>query len=295
MIELVFNESARGCIRHAQVMGRNYSGGSCAAVGILGGKGDIGEKLSAVEKQMKDEAELCKNSVPLPKNEVLSIAPALSVGYIVKNTFWEQRGEVYCALYHEHSAAEFIQRNKKSTEKLKEYAKTADKIRIWTEHTPDSMCALLFAAGMIKDTGAEVSFVPLPVITASGAFLRGWGEMLPYKLSETAAERERPITGEQLKSMAYEWDRLCAENTPLRAVINGRVCSVNEDLYDKIILEHIPNEPVLMGKTIACIIERFNISDAFIAYRIREMIKDGIIETAREGDRIYGNEIRRVL
>ncbi len=294
MTELVFSNSAYAGIKQAQGMGKNYCGGAFA-VGFVNKELSAEQLKELSEKVKSEEEERCRNAVPLPRNEVCWIDPVLSFGRINNADFWDMRAKVYRELYYEPLAEDLAERNiiesKKNTAKL---AECDDRIRIWSDHTPDSMCAMLFAAYILKDTRAELSYVELPYAAANGTMYRCWGEIRPYEFSRLAEEYEHPVTKDQLTNMADAWGRLCFENSSLRAVINNRVLSVSEDFYDSIIIEHVPYEPKMMGKIIAELVEALNIRDTFIAYRIKAMTEAELVETVTRGSWAYGDNIRRI-
>ena len=59
-----------------------------------------------------------------------------------------------------------------------------------------------------------------------------------------------------LRSLANRWRELQQENSPLRAVINGKLVSVSETLYDTLILRELDTlddefrESVLVGQVL---------------------------------------------
>ncbi|MEG2013991.1 MAG: DUF3658 domain-containing protein, partial [Anaerovoracaceae bacterium] len=80
-------------------------------------------------------------------------------------------------------------------------------------------------------------------------------------------------------SCAVKWAALQAENAPLRAVLNGKLVSVSENMYDSFILREIEveddefQEANLIGRVLGKY--QLGIGDAWIAGRIEKMIGDG--------------------
>lgn len=103
-----------------------------------------------------------------------------------------------------------------------------------------------------------------------------------------------------VKMCAREWKELKAENAQLRAVINGRLMSVSEDLYDRYIYQEIAEKPdeFLEARVIGSVLGKYElaISDVWIHERIEKMIGRGelqILEEAEEGMPVYRRLLRK--
>ena len=94
------------------------------------------------------------------------------------------------------------------------------------------------------------------------------------------------------------WEALRRENAPLRAVISGRVVSVEADFYDRFLLDAFESteEKVREGRLIGRVLNRqLGIWDGWLHLRIGKFINDGRIEVVKESeeDRIYGRILRK--
>ena len=92
-----------------------------------------------------------------------------------------------------------------------------------------------------------------------------------------------------------------AENFPLRAVMNGKLMSVPETLYDVFIYREIDscNDEFSEADVIGSVLGKYNlgIGDAFIAFRIEQFIRDGLLEPVTEpepGDILYRRILRKL-
>ena len=93
-----------------------------------------------------------------------------------------------------------------------------------------------------------------------------------------------------LRSLANRWEELQQENATLRAVLNGKLVSVPDSLYDIFILRELEkqedefNEAQLVGQVLGKY--QLGIGDAWIALRIEQFIRDGLLIpiTAPESD-----------
>ena len=127
---------------------------------------------------------------------------------------------------------------------------------------------------------------------------------IPVELSAEEWNRYLPLqqkaTDIFVKMCAEEWIELKEENAPLRAVINGRLMSVAETLYDRYIELEITKAPQefyearvigdVMGKY------RLAISDVWIHGRIEQMMEAGMMEVAEEAGPdmpVYRRKLRK--
>lgn len=82
------------------------------------------------------------------------------------------------------------------------------------------------------------------------------------------------------------WRTLQNENAPLRVVLNGRLISMLENLYDPVIIREIESESgefqevMIVGRVLGKY--QLGIGDSWIALRIEEMIHAGRLETVTE-------------
>lgn len=86
---------------------------------------------------------------------------------------------------------------------------------------------------------------------------------------------QKKVTDNFVKMCAWEWSELKAENARLRAVINGRLMSVSEDLYDRYICLEIAKMPeeFLEARVIGNVLGKYQlaVSDFWIHDRIEKM------------------------
>ena len=108
----------------------------------------------------------------------------------------------------------------------------------------------------------------------------GWGEVEPYHLGRMALLGKQLPTN-YLRGLANRWRELQQENSPLRAVINGKLVSVSETLYDTFILRELDEqddefkEGILVGQVLGK--NQLGIGDGWIALRVEQFIKDGLL------------------
>ena len=91
------------------------------------------------------------------------------------------------------------------------------------------------------------------------------------------------------------------KNSPLRAVINGKLVSVSETLYDTLILRELDTlddefrESVLVGQVLGK--NQLGIGDGWIALRVEQFIKEGLllpITTPAPNAPIYHRMLKKI-
>ena len=128
----------------------------------------------------------------------------------------------------------------------------------------------------------------------------GWGEVEPYHLGRMASLGKKLPTN-YLRSLANRCRELQQENSPLRAVINGKLVSVSETLYDTFILRELDTlddefrESVLVGQVLGK--NQLGIGDGWIALRVEQFIKEGLllpITTPAPNAPIYHRMLKKI-
>jgi hypothetical protein len=107
----------------------------------------------------------------------------------------------------------------------------------------------------------------------------------------------RRISDIEKQARGTVWRDLQAENAPLRALVSGRLISVNEDFYDHLIDKSLPDGAFMMAQLIGTILGRYplGVSDGWYALRIKKMIADGVLEVVADRDPThpYGKVLRK--
>ncbi|MBE6950786.1 MAG: DUF1835 domain-containing protein [Ruminococcaceae bacterium] len=191
---------------------------------------------------------------------------------------------------------------RESLEKVLAAIEDGQPIRIWYSQNPDELCGL-FHLLTILPANADIRVVELPRYEVHENTLlsySGWGEVNPMELG-SLQRLEWPLTAIERRYFANMWRELQRENGPLRAVINGRLCTVGTDFYDHFILRELQKQPSEFheARLIGEILGRYQlgISDSLIALRIEDFISRGMLEpiTQPGEDRpIYHRYLRKV-
>lgn len=167
----------------------------------------------------------------------------------------------------------------KSYEGFKERIQNNEDVRIWLDTTPTAICGFLFAMELLSEVSSKVSIIMLPkyeIIKGRVVEHCSWGEIEPLDYYKYV-KYEQELPKELVTTLALKWRELKKENAPLRAVINGKVVSVEENFYDPFIRQTFPSDECTIASMISEIIanQPLFLSDFFIAMRIKKMLADG--------------------
>jgi len=301
MLEAVFGSSAAGSMSVAMMGRTGYIGG---AVSVIIRKSD-GRKPSRAEiRKAQQEAELRERlgwaeAVPLEgrREDILSFNLLLSVGAIDEAGVGPIRKSVLCSLYSDstNEVERLMEEAQKNLSVLMERAGKGESVRVWSSGNPDEACGLCWLMEQMRPIGFEkldITLVRLPAFLErpDGSIVRytAWGDVEPYQLGRMALSGEK-LSVHIIRMLANRWKQLQQDNSPLRAVLNGRIVSASESLYDSYILQEIAvqnhefHEAAVVGNVIGKY--RLGIGDGWIALRIDQFIHDGLLEPVTQAGR----------
>ena len=147
----------------------------------------------------------------------------------------------------------------------------------------------------LKGYDNQISAVKIPEYVVRDKNIvsyHSWGEVsaeefavfLPY---------EKLLSKEEIHMYAMLWGILVEENSPLRAVVNNRVLSVQEDFYDFLIWKWLKDVPVKEARLIGDIIghSQLGVGDWWYAGRIEYYIEQGKIQVVEDSENKYARMI----
>lgn len=185
----------------------------------------------------------------------------------------------------------------KELQRLKDYLDDGEPVRIWYSDVPYSRCGLYSLCQMLKEYENEISVVKLPEYIVRDACIashESWGEIsaeefagfLPY---------EKPLSKEEVNRFAMLWSGLVEDNSPLRAVVNGKVLGVPEDFYDFLIWKWLKDVPVKEARLIGNILghTQLGVGDWWYARRIEYYVNQGAIRIVEDAENKYMRVICR--
>ena len=314
MLEVVFSDSVAAVMAMAFERQEN---GIPAKIGANGLEGTAAQGGMEGFCHETDEPEHSgwENAIPLEgsREDIINLPLALSVGDISESGIGAGRKAALSLLMEVFPslAAEVVEQlldtARKSYALLLERAGKGEAIRIWVGHAPDDVCGLCWLMSELEPMGLDkldVTLMELPrwETREDGCVVQytGWGEVEPYRLGGMALLGKKPPVG-YLGGLASRWKELQRENAPLRAVMNGRLVSVPEPLYDTVILRELENQPdefvgvQLVGRVLGKY--GLGISDSWVALRMEQFIKEGLLVSLTEPEvdaPIYHRMLRKV-
>lgn len=179
--------------------------------------------------------------------------------------------------------------------RLRKYLEDGEIIRIWYSDAPYSRCGFYSLCQMLKNYKNEIYVVKLPeyvVRKTSVISYRNWGEVSAEEFAGFLSY-ERILTKEEVGIYALLWAELTEDNSPLRAVINGRITGVQEDFYDFLIWKKLTYKPVKEARLIGDILGNFQIGmgDWWFAKRIEYFIQQDKIKVLEDSENKYARVI----
>ena len=292
MIEILFTESAAGSMKYAKGL-KSIVG---EAFGIIleteDGHEPTEEEIAEVRAQVEQERrKKLENAVPMEgtARDVVYFPLNLSMGDI-SEPFSDSRAEELQAMVliggpdFSKIGQELMGAARNSLDRV---LSAEGPVRIWYSRNPDEFCGFCHILTVLPED-ADIRVVELPEYEVMETELRtytGWGEIDPMDLGRFQ-RLERPLTDTERRYYRNLWRELRAENGTLRAVVNGRLCTVPEDFYDHFLLRELENQPRRFheGRLIGEILSKYplGLGDSLIALRIEEFISRGMLTPATE-------------
>jgi len=320
MIEVVFSDSAYGGLKAAQHYGEGkYSGGTFGVfVSRHDGSAPTEEEIEATRREFEKRERLeWERAVPMDGNpaDVYGFSFGLSIGDISEDIPGEKRRQVLDWLYSIHPnmddepafTDEMVQHGREVLEEVCGRISAGEEVRVWYSNQPDELCGLYWFMTQIDKLELRDNQVFLVALSdwetrgdGSIVIQSGWGGIKPgdfhkYVRSQIAAPHAFR------KMCASCWEQLKEENAILRAVLNGRLVSVPEALYDDFITRVINaeenefHEAMVIGKVLGKY--ELGIGDAWVVvHRIEKMISAGRLIPITEpapGAPIYHRRLRK--
>lgn len=314
MIELVFDDSACGCLKLAQRAGRDGVGGS---IGVIvsddAGCAPSPAKLRAAQQNAERRRhEEQARAVPLggDASDVFSLPLALSTGPLSGGAFGAERAAFLQGLMRFRfsggpDAADSLRKAQNSLHEILERTARGEPLRIWADASPDCRCALCWLFAQLEPTARRggIFLVELPAweerSDGSAEQKHSWGEIAPGDVA-SCLPLQRRVPDSLVSAAAHRWRILCEENAPLRAVVNGRLCSVPEEFYDAFLRQELDARPETFreAEVIAhTMIRRCSgVSDVWLAHRIDAWIHAGlllVVSPAPEGHPAYARVLQK--
>ncbi|MCM1220026.1 MAG: DUF1835 domain-containing protein [Lachnospiraceae bacterium] len=227
--------------------------------------------------------------------EVICLGFLLDIGDIKEPVDSRYRRDLIQSLYRfpedepqSETAADVYVRH---LSRLEKYLRDGETVRIWYSDAPYSRCGLYHLCTFLRKYENPVHAVKLPeycVRPNAITLHKNWGEIAAEEFAAFLPYAQA-LSKQEIRLYASFWDSLAEENSPLRAMVNGRLTSVPEDFYDFLILKELPAEPVMQARLIGRILGRYPLSvgDWWYARRIEHFIREGKIRVHEDAQDSY--------
>jgi hypothetical protein len=308
MIEIVFSESAAGSMQYAKSIRNRTDGPTAVFIRKADGSEPTAEELARAQIQVEEECRKKQdNAVSMEGSprDVVCFPLSLSMGDI-SEPFSDARAEYLQSTVliggpnFAQIGAELMATAQRSLGRVRN---VAEPVRIWTSQNPDEACGFCHILTCLP-ADADIRVVELPKTEVLDGEIRtytGWGEVDPMELGRFQC-LERPLSDAERRYQIALWRELEAENGPLRAVVNGRLCTVGADIYDCFILRELEMQPdeFHQGRFIGGMLGKYplGLSDSLIALRMEALISRGMltpVTEAPEDHPIYHRYLRKRL
>lgn len=316
MLQVVFSESEQGSLRVAQRCGGGSAGSG--PIAFIGTDVDLSECppkereeiLDRLREQWRQEENRARPVGGDPAN-VLCPSAALDIGALKGPEAEQGRVQLLWNMMREFAPVDPNNPNEKlcflnteenyrrDLDRLISGAKQGEPVRIWYSSAPYSLCGFYDTLWRLNDCDCVLTAIELPrwmeLSDNTACSCLHWGEMAPGDWAAYLA-LEREVPRAVRSAIAMEWAQLRLENAPLRAVVNGRLQSVDETFYDGFIRSCIPaGKTFLAVQVIGDVLgrRRLGIGDWWIAKRLKAMLEQGELELVRQGDFFYRDELRK--
>lgn len=262
MVEVLFGESEAGAMKASKREGADR----VICLGFMLDIGDIKEKADSEYRKNLIYSMYAQEQ--WAKNEDV-------------NTELKQAGEAYC----------------NELGRLTNYLAQGEPVRIWYSDVPYSMCGFYYLCTVLRKYENEVRVVKLPhhkIRLNAIVSYQHWGEVASEEFADFLI-CEKTLSREEISMYSIRWNELREDNSPLRAVVNGKVLGVPEDFYDFLIWRNLTEEPVKQARLIGDILggNQIGISDLWYAKRIDFFIEQGEIAIVEDSENKYARTIKR--
>ncbi|AKA68406.1 DUF3658 domain-containing protein [Clostridium scatologenes] len=144
-------------------------------------------------------------------------------------------------------------------------------------------CGMLYALEVLKDRNLDIYLINVKDTVIKRKEIefkaRSVGEIILENIEKYAAAK-RKLNLNEYRKLLDKWELLKKDNSILRVIKDGKLESVDENYFDIDILKYTPKEFRNPIRTIGDVLGKSEerISDEYIFWRIKELIKTGKIE-----------------
>lgn len=154
-------------------------------------------------------------------------------------------------------------------------------IYLWYGNSATEICGLMHVLSMLEGKLQNIYTINVSEITYNTGKRNEYtprvvGEIMPEESEEFLGIR-KPLDPGAYTGLMEQWKKLKRENSNLRVYVENQVKSVNVDYFDDMILRYTFKKFMHSARTVGEVIGRAEsyVSDAFIFWRVTELIREG--------------------
>ena len=190
-----------------------------------------------------------------------------------------------------------VMRNEAEINRIIQAAEKGEAIRIWWQDTPADVCGYHWAMHLLQKANCTISNVKVPSLRENeeGRLTYNNTEVDPAILTELLTS-EKAVSAEERKALATHWEKLAKENAPLRAVVNGVLCSVPVNFYDYMLYEHFKDENFKVAEAVGrALVEdgATGINAWWFLKRIEHMLHTGELDMVEENSKFMYSMVKK--
>ena len=160
-----------------------------------------------------------------------------------------------------------------------------EQVWIWIAPNQHDVCGYFWLISQLKEFEKRIHILSLnnlPFINDKGAIFYPVDLYeIPPKEFIKAKKLARPVTISEFELDGDEWKKLCSENGLVRILEGGKkIISKESSYYDDDVMAALTKEPQKLHKVFSTLFGKLKVhtGDAFLAWRMKELINDGKIE-----------------
>lgn len=291
MIEVLFGESAAASMKTAKNT-------------VVEGKTDGPTSVWIAGKKKPPEREKGE-WIEGTSDEVICLGFMLDIGNIKEKVDSRYRKELMYSMYageqcdsdkdKDTELQKMVDRYCDELKRLQNYLEDGESIRIWYSDAPYSICGFYHLCSILQKYENRVQVVKLPqykVRLNTIVHYQNWGEVAAEEFAGFLS-CEKELSRDEIRLYSILWSELRKDNSPLRAVVNGKVLSVPESFYDFLIWDSLTKKPIKEARLIGNILGKnpIGISDLWYAKRIDFFIEQRKITIMEDSENKYARTI----
>ncbi|EQB87677.1 hypothetical protein J2Z44_004036 [Clostridium punense] len=221
-------------------------------------------------------------------DKVVTFWDDISNGYIGNGVTVEERIKWLNEIFREDDTYSFeddeLQQYYASFKKHISEINDKDTVYLWYGNSGNEFCAMLYTLELLKVKNPSIYLVNVSEVIYETPI----GELFSYRaVGEVDAEKLQPfirlkrkVEPKEYEDFIKQWEALKRESSLLRIFKNDKVESVNEDYFDIDILKYTQKKFKRAARTVGMVLglSETPISDSYIFWRIKELVKAGMIE-----------------